>query len=183
MVCPQQVGPPLFAVFLETSWDDEEPHRPGGHVVLVASDGALVRYYAGANLLDGVIGDLNADGLVDCADVINHGLGDGLEARVLYVVPVTEAQRPRLRVAFSPGRTTAPWVWRAVDDPEGPALQIELGPPDPRTGELAEVHARWRWSSEEREWIGPEGGLDQPFLRLPPEGKDELRAFAASHAR
>lgn len=164
VMCPQEEGPPLFAVFL----GEGELHRAVGHFVFVAADGALVRVHDGANELYGVLEDVTADGVLDVVD--SHLVSEGEHSyEVLSVVPCTEEQQASLRIALRRptsrrGTPGAPWGWQLTPTETG--VVIELGPLDDY-GWVAEAQALYSWDEEAQLWSGPAGGPEDPYERLP----------------
>jgi hypothetical protein len=176
IVCPQVKGPPLFAVFPK-SRENQPIHRPDGHLVLVDSDGAIVRVYHAANSLSNgdTIQDINGDGVMDV--VQSWGIANDLKGpscQVLHVIPVTREQRPALRVAYNHSAGAGDWGWRLRE--KGKVWLIELGPKQPRTDDI-EVKAVFRWSEKEQGYEGPGGGADQAFMRLADDGDKSFRRF------
>jgi hypothetical protein len=73
--------------------------------------------------------------------------------------------------------------WRVDPCGDGEPAWIRIGPKDPKTGDLKEVVAEWRWYGDRKSWVGPGGGPDQPFVRLPPVGSAGLEEFLAAQRR
>lgn len=232
ILCPQAEGAPLFAVFideirapdppyvvetgqvkleipLQFRWLGPGPHVPRGHIAIVASDGALIRLYAGANVVHGKLEDINADGILDYVESTGAAVGDDLFAQQLWVLPITEEMQPSLRVAFDPlvidltasveeiqeaakKARPRPLTYRILraeyehgtgdNEPRLSVARIELGTTD-QNGAFAETIATWAWNSEASRWDGPEGGETEQFIRLPPSGWKEIRDFLQAHKR
>lgn len=189
VVCPQRSGPPLFAVFLDppegrSPWEEERAPVARGHYTFVAADGALVRVHSGNNLLEGALVDVDQDGVLDAVSDIHHGVSSGRSCNVLYVVPCTEAQRPSVRIAFQPrGLDNAlldeRMSWALEIDQRTRAASLRIHGSNPE--DAAELHeiARWDWSPELGEWVGPEGAVDGRFQRLPAGDADvDFQRFA-----
>jgi hypothetical protein len=162
--CPQVEGSDMVAVFTN-SVEPATAGRPWGHIVLFRPDGTTVAFWEGANCLekDSEFRDLNADGIVDAADVIPCFDGD-VSYEEFFVVPVTPAQQPTLRVWWKPEE----WKWDAVDSDGDGIFEIRFGPVT--DGRLVPV-ATYRWAVEKRAWIGPAGSATGPYLRVDPEGE------------
>ena len=167
--CPQHQGPDMVAVFTVMGHDDERM-RPGlamGYVVLFRADGSIVPFWEGSNYVEvtGKVQDLNADGIIDTADV-NPLMrsDDGAEYYELYVVPVTPAQKATLIVWWE----AEDWGWEAVDSDGDRIFEIRIGPVTDGTVLPAAVY---RWSTEEESWVGPKGSALGPFLRPDPDGE------------
>jgi hypothetical protein len=183
VMCPQPSGPPIFAVFLLGSMHKRE-NVAGGHLITVAGDGAIVRCWCGNNSLeaDAVFEDVNGDGVVDRIETMNCGVEGGGNVRVLFVLPITEAVMPTLRIAIEwrePSLAEWQTAWRVVRAGGGEPVRVQIGPRDPKTGEPSKVTAEWRWHAERKAWVGPGGGPGQSFVRMPPEGWPSLEEFAA----
>jgi hypothetical protein len=171
--CPQFEGSDMVAVFT----DRVEPAtagRPWGHIVLFRPDGTTVAFWEGANCLeeDSEFRDLNADGIVDAADVCP--CGHKVDYWELFVVPVTPAQRATLRVWWKEEH----WTWEAVD-PDGDGLfEIRVGP---MVDGRIEPAAIYRWSLETEAWVGPAGSANGTFLRPESDGEGpDADAFYAA---
>jgi hypothetical protein len=175
VVCPQEQGPPIFAVFLGPVRDLRD-RAQGGHFILIDADGAIVRVYLGANFLgpEDKFEDITGDGVVEMVQEVRHGVG-GRKATVLHVVPIDRHQRAALRVAFRRSERPGAWSWRLRGSPDGPR-RIEFGPELPG-GEIA-PEATYTWSAEDRTYGGPTGSPDGPFLRWEGEGREDLERFA-----
>jgi hypothetical protein len=195
VMCPQARGLPLFAVFsldLDVNLVEGPPHVARGGVAIVASDGALVRWWRAHNLAKGVFADVNEDGIVERVETMTCVLGEAKDTTVreLFVLPVTEEMVPSLRVAFDvvhnrnladePEHATA---WRVLPAREGQPARVQIGPKDARTGDLSSVAAEWTWKKENSAWVGPGGGPSMAFVRLPPIGVEGLYEFALAHKR
>lgn len=189
VVCPQQRGLPMFAVF-GVRVADPSVHRARGHLIQVASDGVIVRCWQGNNVVDdaAVFADVNLDGVVERIETMNYRFGERDETvRELFVLPVVEGATPSLRVAIEvsarqPAREPQ-MGWRVEPGDAGQPATIRIGRKDVETGGLKDVIAEWRWQADRSTWIGPGGGPDQEFVRLPPDGTEELEAFAAARRR
>lgn len=187
IVCPQVTGPPIFAVFPDTNY--EHSLAPKGHVVLVDADGTLIPYWNNANSISGEFADINADGIVECVDVVPSG-----DECVLYVIPITREQRPILFVAFNRESDTTPrWSWRLISSTTPGVASIQLGPIVPSTDEIPNdvwptnitPVVTYSWSRATREYEGPSGAPDQAFWRLPPtfDWGEELNDFTQKKVR
>lgn len=167
VVCPQQEGPPIHAVFPMTSY--EQRAAPKGHVILIDADGAIIPYYRNANSIDDLseFRDINGDRIVDEISSINVG-----SAHVLHVLPVTREQTPSLTIVLKKsGFNETEWSWQLAETSEAGIFSIELGPRDGGTGLLV-PKARFRWSEQTSDYLGPTGGGELPFMRL--KGEDPL---------
>lgn len=188
VTCPQARGLPVFAVFVKDS--DSKPNTPTGHLIQVTSDGAILRCWRGNNLIsDGLCADINRDGIVERVETMNYGVRENdMDVHELFVLPMTEEVQPTLRIAMG-ARPQAelfePWPLghRVIPTTDEQQARIQIGPVDPKTGELQKVVAEWRWHSEKHVWLGPNGAPDKDFMVLPPVGREGIHEFAATHAR
>lgn len=160
-VCPQKSGPPLYAVFPKTTY--EQRAAPKGHIILIDADGAIIPYYLNANSINdsSEFKDVNGDGVID--EIGTIGFGD---AEVLHILPVTRDQTPSLNIVLQEnGLNRTEWSWRLSETHQSGVFAIELGPLDPGTSGLV-PKARYEWSNETSSYAGPAGGGDLPFMRL-----------------
>ena len=164
VVCPQKTGPPIYAVFPWTSYEQRE--APKGHVILVDADGAIIPYYLNANWIDdqSEFKDVNGDGVIDEVHIIHfHG------ADVLHVLPMTRDQCPILNIVLKlkkkRGSRETEWSWRLVGTATPNVFSIEIGPLNAKSEEII-PRARYEWSKEKKEYVGPPGGGEFPFMRL-----------------
>lgn len=190
VVCPQLVGPPLFALFVEShaleargiriTRSTEDAASCKGHLIMVAADGAIVRCYLGNNHVEGVFADANGDSVIDRVETMRYANIDDQAAPVseLFVLPITEEVTPSLRIAFDAGEPRDRTAWRVVPASANTPPRVEIGPSDPATGGLRSVTATWTWDKKLRAWTGPGGGPGQAFMRIPPVGHQELKEFA-----
>ena len=177
VMCPQPKGPPLFAVFV-SGFFNRQMHTPKGHLILVASDGVIVRCYQGNNLADGVFADVNGDGIVERIEQMCYGWGEGTKVKVreLFVLPMTEEVVPSLRIAFDVDCEIT--GWRVIPAKGKNPARVQIGPKNTKTGEIEKVTGEWKWNAKLSAWVGPGGGPNQDFIRLPPVGHVGLKEFA-----
>jgi hypothetical protein len=183
VICFQLRGRPLFTVI----FDNEPPGDSFRSFELIDSDGTFLDFH-----LDSFKGDLfkfkdiNGDGIVEFVDAFGHEL-DAIGARsvtMLYVIPVLRTRYTALMVAFSREKSnprpivgaTEDWSWelRPTGMPGAP-FDIVLGPRTWRPGGRLEPKAVYTWSAERKEYVGPDGGYDQPFLRIREEEEGKLK--------
>jgi WG containing repeat/Ankyrin repeat len=170
--CPQKEGPSIFAVFPMTSYQQQA--APLGHIILIDADGALIPHYSNANSLDehSAFKDINGDGIVDEVGTINRS-----GAHVLHVLPVTREQKPVLNIALREREfATTEWSWELAETGESGIFVIVLGPLDSVTGKIT-PKARYVWSKETGDYVGPPGGMDLPFLRLKTDDPSDSLEF------
>lgn len=161
VVCPQKEGPPIYAVFPMTSYEQRD--APKGHVILIDADGAILPYYMNANSIDddSEFKDVNGDGIVEEVSTLNIG-----REQVLHILPVTRNQTPSLNIALrQSGFNKTEWSWHLVATREPGVFSIELGPMEAESGKLI-PKARYQWSKETSSYVGPAGGVDLPYMRL-----------------
>ncbi len=175
VVCPQKEGPPVYAVFPMTSY--EQRAEPKGHIILIDADGAIIPSYCNANSIDdhSEFKDVNGDGVVDEVGTINFG-----GAQVLHILPVTRDQRPSLNIVLKEsGFNQTEWSWKLAATHEPDVFAIELGSLDAETGKFSPKES-FNWSKEKSDFIGPDGGGKLPFMRLKaasPFDSDEYDRF------
>jgi ankyrin repeat protein len=162
VVCPQAVGPPIYAVFPWTTY--EQRPAPKGHVILIDADGAMIPHYINANSINDVseFRDINGDRIIDEISAIGTG-----KAYVLHVLPVTREQKPALNILLrKKGFNETEWSWRLAPTAQSDVFAIELGLNDPKTSQL---HPRvtYEWSETTHDYVGPTGGDGLPFKRMP----------------
>lgn len=165
VVCPQKEGPPMFAVFPMTSY--EQRAEPKGYIVLIDADGAIIPYYCNANSIEdhSEFKDINGDGVVDEVSTIGFGTEAG-DAEVLHILPVTRDQRPALNLVLKEQDGDKPkWSWRLMATNEPGIFSIELGSLDSETGQFSPKES-FKWFNEKSDYIGPAGGGNLPFMRL-----------------
>lgn len=188
VMCPQQRGLPIFAVFCLGA-ASRSPNRAAGHVILVASDGVMLRCWGNNNVVSHQFEDINEDGVVDRVDVTRYVMGEAEDLLVweLSVTPVDERGIPSLRVALDVGnRADAPpmrFAWRVIARDERGPPRLQLGSRGVKAGEVSKVWAEWKWDREKKAWLGPVGGLQEAFLRLPPDGFSEISEFATAWSK
>lgn len=179
VVCPQKQGPPIYAVFPSNRYEQRSAAK--GHIMLIDADGAIIPYYHNANSIDdsSEFKDVNGDGVVDEVGTISFGTSAG-SAEVLHVLPVTREQSPALSIVLKESdRHKAEWSWKLAETSEPGVCSIEIGPLDAKTNKLL-PKARYTWSKEKSQYVGPAGGGKHPFMRMhaaSPFGSAEFDAF------
>ncbi len=165
VVCPQKEGPPIYAVFPMTSY--EQRAEPKGYIILIDADGAIIPYYCNANSIDdhSEFKDINNDGVVEEVSTISFGTKAG-SAKVLHILPVTRDQRPILNIVFKEGGADKEeWSWKLAETKEPGVFSIELGHLNSETGQISPKES-FHWSKEKSDYFGPEGGGKLLFMRL-----------------
>jgi hypothetical protein len=182
VIAPQASEGPFYLVFHRWPFEDERfgPGKPKGPFSIVDSQGRFSRVFANANMLeddDDVFAYAGTDALA-VAHVIPYGGGEGERAwttRALHVVPVDEQQEPVLSVVLGPSTygsddvcLSSYWTWRRRDLDGDGVQEIEIGPrQNAPTGLLP--RAVYRWSAQRRTYEGPEGSVEEGFVKLRPE--------------
>ena len=189
--CPQGEGkPPLHIVltklnarpasnagFREYGYpvdDPEELFRPPPRSALqkrsdwvifaFTQGGKAVMPFDGDNMIsDGVIADINGDGLIERADHCNYGVRRVKHTQVLKVCGISEQPRPLLLVLYNWGKTED-WGYQFVDRDGDGIAEIELGP----VGEAGAVKPKavFTWDKAARAYVGPEGKAGDHFRAL-----------------
>lgn len=181
IVCPQRDGKrPIYVVlsdFLSHHYDDSGymPSRPNElfaeaddrsnrkdlRIEVFSADGEMLNPFENNdNVLDGIIADVNADGLVERVARLPVGGPGAQSADVLFVEIMAEKAERVLAVVYNWG-STDDWDF-AVSDRDGDGiLEIDLGPLT-NEGLLPRVTWHWDWLSEE--WVG--SGSVGPHYRV-----------------
>jgi hypothetical protein len=176
VVCPQERGGSILAVFVEEPRDSPR-HDLGelkGWFHLVDKDATLIPAYHGGNVVDSEFKDINGDGIIEHIEEWTVHSGK-MEAQVLVVIPVTRRQEPSLCVAYNRAGSGAHWSWRLKGTKSPGVYDIEIGPVE-NTARRVDPKAIFQWSAQSKAYIGPVGGKDQPFMRIKDER--ELDSFA-----
>jgi hypothetical protein len=148
VVCPQQGRPPLVTVLV-----DEQLSSP--RVIVFRSDGTILPWYHGANILDGDLLDATGDGVIDWIDEIKMGYPEG-DVTTIHVVPIQE-----------PFVSTLVLVWKEksfdwkLNNPRGGVPTIQVGT---NRGSGFDVVAEYSWSPKDERWVGPRGSADLGFI-------------------
>lgn len=151
VVCPQESGRPILAVFELFGREDIDVVPRRGLFTLLRADGSTV--LSEPTWSNGEFEDLNADGIVDFVTWSRIQIGrDYLEH--IEIVPVTEAFAPAFRLYWRNGA----FQWRIHRPASGERAQLEL------LDQHSSVVASYAWSDQERRWLGPPGSADQGFL-------------------
>ncbi len=154
--------------------DPEELFRPPPRCVLrkrdglvifaFTQDGKAVMPFRGNNVLsDGVIADINGDGLIERADYCNYGIGGIKHTQVLEVCSIYEQPRPLLSVLYNWGETKD-WGYQFVDRDGDGIAEIELGPV--AGAGAVKPKAIFTWDKATKTYVGPEGKAGDHFRAL-----------------
>ncbi len=184
VVCPQRNGSPLFAVFLGHFDWHLYLNQPKGHVVVIDGSGTIVPCHHASVWVDGEFRDINADGIIESVESWLFAVEPSTHVRVeiLQVLPVERAQKPLLRIAYNREDSQRKWSWGVVATEEPGVSAVELGPKDPHSGMIV-PQAVYRWSREERMYVGPVGGIAQPYIRIDRSSKEAFDTFRERHSQ
>ena len=177
---PQANEPPLVMVFVDPGYAIERaPNRrnAAGPFSIFDSQGFIVPVFGGANLIDqeDELFPYSPHGELAVGHVYGVASGNSAESeqwdiQVLHVVPTDANQQPALSIllgppAFGVGDTCEghfwSWRWRDVDQDGWP--EIEIGPRLNAENDLTPA-ATYRWSAQDRRYVGPAGRADQGFV-------------------
>ncbi len=149
----------------------EEPIPPHGkldkrgNLVIYAftADGKGIMPFGGDNMLDaGIIADMNGDGIIERADMVNYGLIT--RAAVLEVCTAAEYPRPLLRVLYNWGPTND-WDYQFADRDGDGKIEIEFGPviaPD-----VVKPKVVFAWDQAKGAYIATQGSENAHVRVLP----------------
>jgi hypothetical protein len=158
VLCPNPNGRPMVTVFAETPHGRVDVPARSGHFIIIRNDGMIIPFYCGANSLDGYYRDLNGDGVIDYLESWDFGYDEG-NLTGLHLVPITEKFIPALVVYWKDGDFT----WRLIESEPGRDYKVEIG--STKRGRF-ELVAEYKWSKDEKRWVGPEGSVDAGFVRV-----------------
>ena len=151
----------------------EEPIPPHGkldkrgNLVIYAftAEGKGLSPFGGNNMLDaGIIADMNGDGVVERADMVNYGVGGVAHAMVLEVCTAAEQPRPLLRVLYNWGPKND-WDYQFADRDGDGRIEIEFGPviaPD-----VVKPKVAFAWDKAKGGYIAAPGGENAHLRVLP----------------
>ena len=150
---------------------------------MVHGDGSIIPVFRGANVLHGTLRTLPGDRRIYRIDSWIQGIPNQGQADVLWVVPMDPEQVPVLGVAFNRNQTrvNAKWEWEFLEPVGASPPTIVLGP-RPGTGRI-DPRVSYRWSSENRSFTGPEGGVDEDFVRVRDPSAGHVNEFIMTGAR
>jgi hypothetical protein len=133
-------------------------------------DGNSFMVVDGHNMLDeGVIEDINGDGLIERADFIRYGIEGVRCAKVMRVEQVGVRTRFLLAVLYNFGEKED-WDYRFTDSDNDGLWEIEFGPV---TGDTIKPKAVFRWDSKAQAYVGPAGGKGDHFRVLPMKSESD----------
>lgn len=178
VVAPQTSGLPMRIVFRRWDFDDKDigPGRSRGPFSLIDGEGYLVPAFSGANMLDAdsAIFPYAGDARLAIGQIIPHGGGEGERSwttQVLHIVPVVSPQQAVLSVIVGPSTYKSDgvcagfsWGWRQRDADKDGIPEIEIGPWIDEDN--IRPQAVYRWSSANNRYDGPDGSIEDGFVRL-----------------
>lgn len=133
--------------------------KPG--IEAFASDGKRIHPFGGNNVLDGVLRDINGDGIVERVEVTRYGV-DGIEnVDVLEIVAVKRDAELLLTVLLNWGESD--WSHRLKDTDGDGIAELELGP---LTDEGLKARVVFRWDDEKRRYVSSAGDIGEHFRVL-----------------
>jgi hypothetical protein len=180
VAAPQTDGSSLYLVFGTPAYEVERApnrHNAAGPFSLFDSDGFIIPVFQGANLVDGdsELFRYSPQGEIAVGHTFGQTHGDSFKAghwstQVLHVVRTTSDQKAALSVLLGPpvfGFEDSCkgffWTWRARDLDGDGWPEVEIGPRTDEQDDMAPV-ATYRWSPEQRRYVGPTGSPEQGFL-------------------
>ncbi len=173
--CPQRTGSPVLSLFFR----DTGVTGRADHFELVDYDGTLLPVPSGSNVSNQIsdFQDINGDGLLDRVEA-HYRVDDSQRfVHIFRLVQVTPSQDVALEVAYIASAAQSDWTWQLhyAQNPRIP--EIVIGPKDPATSAIA-PRAVYQWDSKARRYVGPEGGVDQDFIRVDTAASPQLEEFA-----
>ncbi|MBL8115041.1 MAG: hypothetical protein JNK60_19315, partial [Acidobacteria bacterium] len=167
VLCPQRGGlPPVYLVL--SRFLDENPGTPPllprllegvlrrrSELLIDAfsATGERIAPFGGNNVLDdGIVEDLDGDGLIERACRTNYGIDGVARVQVLEVSTIGTVAEPRFAVLYNWGEREE-WDYRFVR--RGGRVEIEVGPV---TAEGVRPEVTFRWDEKARRFAGPAAG-------------------------
>lgn len=121
------------------------------------------------------LNDLNDDGVIERIEVTNRR--NELNTCCFVLTEVTMAQKTLLALGFRRSSLEGDWTWQLPDSQNPRCPEIVFGPKNAATGAVT-PRAVYQWDSKQRKYVGPEGGVDQDFIRVEGEDSPLLDEFA-----
>jgi hypothetical protein len=179
VVAHQEPDPPIYVVFRRPNYEAQGvgPGLPKGPFTLLDSEGYIIPAFH--NLLDedgDIFAYAGANRLATAHLLLHSGDFDNPNnwwAQVLHIVPVTPLQQSVLNVVVGPPiygnddfcEAGFYWAWQTRDRDADGVPEIEIGPLQNREGEIL-PRAVYRWSNESGQYDGPDGSVEEGFVRL-----------------
>ena len=117
------------------------------------ASGRYVMPFGGDNALDdGMMFDINRDGIIERADSTSYGLSRRKSAAVLEVSAVYEEALPLFAVVYDWDTNT--WAYNFTDRDRDGIIEIELGP---ACGDGIDPQVTYRWDGDRKTYTGPAG--------------------------
>jgi len=162
-VSVQQDGHPIYVVFFRDSW--RGPGDKEHHVETFDFDGTIVPWHGGANVEQPEnVKDINGDRILEAVQQIGCSTRRH-NVTQLWVLPITREMRPSLSLLYNRDDPKESWSWELTESETRGVRDLTLGVRDPSTGKIS-PRAVYRWSAPDRCFVGPPGGLAEPFLRI-----------------
>ncbi len=156
--------------------DHEEINRPA--IEAFTANGRRIEPFGGDNVLDGELTDLNGDGLIERVEITRCHVEGFKNVEVLKIDEVQEQPTTLLAVLLNFGADE--WSYRTRDSDGDGIFDIDLGP---QTADGILPKATYRWDADRQSYVGPDGAIEDHFVRLDPDPAwDRLRAIAKREA-
>jgi hypothetical protein len=143
------------------------------------AEGQSVMPFHGDNMLDqGLIADINGDGLVERADHVGYHVDKVKCVQVLHVRVVRETPQPAILSVLYNWGDKADWDYQFVDRDNDGIAEVEFGPR--ADGGAVKPKAVFTWDKQKHTYVGPQGKAGDHFLCLSPEnqqGNGEFDVF------
>jgi hypothetical protein len=169
----QPDGLPIYVVLFKDSMIgqlDPDDYIP---VEAIDFDGTIVPWYQRFNLIKrSNLKDLNADGTLDDIDQIECEVGGEPPKHTvvhLWVLPINREMRPSLGILMNRDHPREPWSWKLNESGTPGVYDLVIGVKDEAAGKIT-PRAVYTWSATDKRFIGPEGGLQEQFLRIDESG-------------
>ena len=140
--------------------------RRGGLIIYAfTADGKQLTPFGGDNMLDaGIIADMNGDGRVERADMMNCFIWGVAHAMVVEVCTAAEHPRPLLRVLYNWGSKND-WDYQFADHDGDGRIEIEFGPVI--AADVVKPKVVFAWDKAKDGYTAARGG-HSPHLRVLP---------------
>ena len=190
IAAPQTDGSSVYVVFVKAGYEiARAPNRrnAAGPFSLFDSEGFLIPVFQSANLIDqdSELFATSPRGAIAIGHAFGQTHGDSFKpghwsTQVLHIVPTTPDQKPVLSVLLGPpvfGFEDSCdgffWTWRVRDLDQDGWPEIEIGPRTDNQDDMTPA-AAFRWSPEQRRYLGPSGSPEKGFLMYSVEDDKSL---------
>lgn len=144
-------------LFPTSATGQSRPTEKEPAIAAFTAAGRLITPFGGDNLLTGLLGDVNADGVIERVDSMDYAK-EVNNATVLTVSAVKAKAQPLLAVVINLG--AAEWTYRLRDLNGDGISEIEAGP---RGADGLIPKAVWTWDTAKRVYVGPNGKTGDHF--------------------